>query len=411
MGINNFLLNEGYENKLRIKSALNQHIILKNGKKLIDTSFCSGTLLLGHSNQYINNQFKKQIGKGIAYGLPNLNADKYSIILKKIFSSYSKFIMCSSGSEANTKAIRLARSLSSKEYIVMTSGSWHGSVDQLLFDKNYNKPNKTILSKGLTEDIKKKIILVPYNNFDKTKKIINKFKFKIALVMLEPIQQALPSLYNEDYIKKVYNLCKKNNILICFDEMITGMRVDKFSLQNKLNLKPDISTFGKIIGAGLPVGVIAVTKKIEKKLKKKNYKVFFGGTFSANPLVTQVGYQTINFIYTNKKKIYSKLEKLSKYFENKMNFFFKNNKINIRIIRYNSIIRIIYSNKIVKNKAEREIIEKNLEDKIKKFKKFTINNGVFLSSKGAIFISYAHSLKDIKYIIKILEKAAKKYFN
>ncbi len=156
MGINNFLLNEGYENKLRIKSALNQHIILKNGKKLIDTSFCSGTLLLGHSNQYINNQFKKQIGKGIAYGLPNLNADKYSIILKKIFSSYSKFIMCSSGSEANTKAIRLARSLSSKEYIVMTSGSWHGSVDQLLFDKNYNKPNKTILSNGLTEDIKKK---------------------------------------------------------------------------------------------------------------------------------------------------------------------------------------------------------------------------------------------------------------
>ena len=100
---NKNLLNEGYENKFRVKSGKDQYIFLKNGKKLIDTSFCSGTLLLGHSKNFLNNSFIKQLKKGVAYGLPNTNADKYSLF-EKIFGNYSKFILCNTGSEAN-KAI------------------------------------------------------------------------------------------------------------------------------------------------------------------------------------------------------------------------------------------------------------------------------------------------------------------
>ena len=295
---NKNLLNEGYENKFRVKSALNQHIYLKNGRKLIDTNFCSGTLLLGHSKKIVNNFIKKQLNHGITFGLPNIYADKYSIILKKIFSNYSKFILCNTGSEANGKAIRLARAISKKEYIVMTSGSWHGSVDQLLFDLNtHNYNNKKILSAGLSKDIKKKIIVVPYNDYEKTEKVLNKYNSKIALVILEPIQQALPSILCENYIKNLYQYCKSNKILICFDEMISGIRVDKFSVQNKLNLKPDLSTFGKIIGGGLPIGIIGINKVIENKLKVKKNKVFYGGTFSGNPLVSEIGYQNLSFIY------------------------------------------------------------------------------------------------------------------
>jgi len=409
---NNFMLNESYENKFRIKRASNQYLYLPDGKKLIDTSLCSGTMFLGHSNKYINNKIKHQIKNGIAYGLPNTNADKYSVILKKIFKGYSKFIICGTGSEANTKVIRIARSVTKKEYIVMVSGSWHGSVDQLLFDLDQKKPNKKIhLSNGLTKDIKKKIIVVPYNDFNKTKKIIEKFKSKIALVMLEPIQQAIPSIYNEKYIKQIYKFCKTKKILICFDEIISGIRVNHFSIQNKLNLKPDISTFGKIIGGGLPVAAIGINKKIENKLKNKNNKVFFGGTFSANPLVSEIGFQNLNYIYRNNKKIYKKLEFLSKYFQNKMNLFFNNNNLNLKIIRYDSILRIIYSKNIIKNKAQRENIENKLLSKINNFQKYVMRNGVFLSKKGAIFFSYSHRLKDIKYIIKILSEASKKKFN
>ena len=299
----NFLLNEGYESSFRIQSASGQYLYLPDGKKIIDTSLCSGTMFLGHSNKFINEKIQKQIKNGTAYGLPNINAEKYSLILKKIFKNYSKFIICSTGSEANTRVIRLARSITNKEYIVMVSGSWHGSVDQLLFDFD-KKKNKTVyLSNGLTKDIKKKIIVVPHNNFYKTKKIIEKFKSKIALVIVEPIQQAVPSKYNEKYIRQIYKLCKIKNILICFDEIITGIRVNNFAIQNKLNLKPDLSTFGKIIGGGLPIGAIGVNRKIEKKLKIQSKKVFFGGTFSANPFVCEIGYQNLSYIYKNRKKI------------------------------------------------------------------------------------------------------------
>ncbi len=406
-----FLINEGYENNFRIKDASGQYIRLSNKKKLIDTSFSSGTLILGHSNRVASTPIKKQIKKGIAYGLPNLNADKFSFLLKKVFKNYSKFIFCSTGSEANTKAIRIARSISNKEYVVMTSGSWHGSVDQLLFDENLNKSSKKTLSHGLTEDIKKKIIVVPYNNIKETVKIIEKFKSKIALVIMEPIQQALPSIYSESYIKKVHNFCKKKKILICFDEMITGIRVEKFSVQNKLNLNPDISTFGKIIGGGLPIGVIAIKRKIETQLKKNENKVFFGGTFSANSLVSEVGYQTLKYIIKNKKIIFNKLEHLSNYLEKKLNLFFIKENINVKLIRYNSIIRICFSKKNIKNKKEREKIETRLRNKIIKFKKYALKNGIYLSKNGAIFLSTSHSLQSIKYIVKVLEKASKKFFS
>ena len=113
------------------------------------------------------------------------------------------------------------------------------------------------------------------------------------MVIIEPIQQALPSK-NKDYIKNIYNFCKSKNILICFDEMITGIRVDKFSVQ-KTKLKPDLSTFGKIIGGGLPIGAIGLSKTVERKLSKQKIKFFWRNLFR-NPLVTEIGYQNLKYL-------------------------------------------------------------------------------------------------------------------
>lgn len=405
------LLNEGYNNQLRIRSASNQYIYLQNGKKLLDTSFCSGTLLLGHSNKRINKSINNQLKHGIAYGMPNQNADKYSYILKKIFKNYSKFVLCSTGSEANTKAIRIARSITKKEYIVMASGSWHGSVDQLLFDLNTRDyKDKKKLSSGLTKDINNKIILIPYNDIEISKKIINQYKSKIALVIIEPIQQALPSYDCEDFIKKIYKFCKSKNLIMCFDEMISGIRVDKFSVQNKLNLKPDLSTFGKIIGGGLPIGIIGMSNKIEKKLKKQKNSVFFGGTFSGNPLVAEVGFQNLDFIFKNKKKIFNHIENLSTYFEKKLNSFFNNNCLDIKVIRYGSILRIIYSKKLIKNKLEREKSEKKYAKKINDFQSFALKKNILLSKRGAIFFCYSYTKKDVDYLIDVISQGTYKFF-
>ena len=114
---------------------------------------------------------------------------------------------------------------------------------------------------------------------------------------------------SEKYVKEIFTYCKKNNILICFDEMITGMRVPELSVFKKLKIVPNIITFGKIFGGGLPIGIIGITKKVEISLNKINNNVFFGGTYSLNPLSSYFGNNTIKFIIKNKNKIYNKLEK------------------------------------------------------------------------------------------------------
>ena len=408
----NLLYNEGYKNNFRVKKAKNQYIFTSRNKKLIDLSMCSGTLILGHSSKIYSEAINKQIKEGSAYGLPNEKAEYFSRMLKKIFPKYSKFVMCNSGAEANIRALRVARAITKKNSIAMVSGSWHGSLDQLLFDNiTINEKIKlSPLSNGLATNYSKNVIVLPYNNYELTKKILKKNKNKIALVIIEPIQQYIPNELSEIYIKKILNFCKKNEILICFDEMITGMRIREFSVQQKLNLSPDISTFGKIIGGGLPIGVVAINKKIENKLKKINPRVFFGGTFSGNPLTSHVGAQTIKFILKNKKKFYLKIEKLSKFFENNLNSFFIKNNIKFKVYNYHSMLRIIFSNEQIYNRTDRDLSESKLNKKIEKFKKYVIQNGVYHPDRGAYFISYCHSKKDIKYICKVFIKGMRKYF-
>ena len=314
--------------------------------------------------------------------------------------------MCATGSEANMKALRIARAITKKNKIVMISGSWHGSVDELLYSSNDTKSKfQKKLSNGLINN--KNTILIPYNNIEESKKILNKQKKDIAILIIEPIQQSLPLIKSEKYIKQIFKYCKKNNILICFDEMITGLRLPEFSVFKKLKIVPDILTFGKIFGGGVPIGIIGLTKKIERALNKN--MVFFGGTYSFNPLSSFLGLNTVSFILKNRIKIYKKLEDLSKYLTNSLNEFTEKNNIDVKLIRYASVIRIIFTKKSLQNKIQKDQEEFKKIKKINKFKKFAFQKKIHLSKNGAIFLSYENSKKDMDYILKIFKYGFKKF--
>lgn len=408
----NLILNSGYNNKFKFTKGLNQFLYVKKNR-FLDLSMCSGTMFLGHSSKIFQKAIIDQKARGSSIGLPNQNAETFSKKLKKIFPQFSKFIISSTGAEANIRAIRIARAITKKDKIAMVSGSWHGSVDPLLFDQKKDKKKylNVPLSSGLSDSEKKNIILVPYNDFGKTKKILNINKDKIALFIIEPIQQYLPMVFSETYVRDVFNFCKNNKILICFDEMITGLRIRDFSVQQRLKLKPDLSTFGKIIGGGLPISVIAISTKTVKKITKLKNNIFFGGTFSANQFSCKIGYETLDFILKNKKKIYDKVDYLSKYFEKQMNSFFQKNNFEMKLYNYFSISRIVFTKKFVKNRIERDFFEKKNQKKIKKFKKFVNSKGIIHPETGAYFISYCHNKNDIDKICKVFKKGIKKFFS
>ena len=204
------ILNEGYDSSKNLfKSGKGPYITGNNKKTYIDLTSGSGTILLGHNNKIFKQSIKEFLSKNYSnFSLPNIHAHKFSNNLKKILPNFSKFIFCNSGAEANLKALRIARAVTGKDHVANVSGSWHGSIDQFLF-KSDTRGNPSAISSGLEKNLSKKIIYLPYNNIEKTKKILKKNKKKISCVFFEPIPGCLPTGENTLYIKFLSDFCKK----------------------------------------------------------------------------------------------------------------------------------------------------------------------------------------------------------
>jgi len=405
------ILNEGYKNSKQLfLRGLGSKVYCKNNQEFIDITSAGGTSLLGHNNKIFKDSIKKFLNNNFSnFALPNEHANKLSKNLRKIFPQFSKFIFCNSGAEANMKAIRIARAVTKKDNIINVSGSWHGSIDQFLFTID-KKGKKKPLSSGLEKKIEKKIIYAPYNDFKKTKKIIDKHKNKICCVMIEPIQGCLPTDKNMVYLSLLNEYCKKRKIILILDEIITGLRTDCSSVQNKYNLNSDISTFGKVFGNGLPIGFIGISKKIEKKIDRNKQKIFFGGTFSGNSFSTHLANETIKFLIKNKKKVFSNLEAKSKKFCEGIHKNILKNNLNIKVVRFKSVIRIIFTNKNPQNRLQRDFLEKKNNLNKKNFVNFLRKNKIVFPSNGIIFMNTSILTSEIDYLIKIISRGLIAYF-
>jgi glutamate-1-semialdehyde aminotransferase len=181
--------------------------------------------------------------------------------------------------------------------------------------------------------------------------------------------------------------------------MITGLRVNGNSVQEYLKILPDISIFGKAFGGGLPIGVIALSKKTLNKIKKKKLNIFYGGTYSGNSFSTTLAYETTKYI-TKNKKIINDLNQKSKYFQTTINNFLQQKKIPARIYRFQSLLRFVFTDKIINNRAQRDFFEIKSANKINKFKDFLKSKNILYPKNGLIFLSAKTSINNLNFIIK-----------
>ena len=404
------IMNEGYVGGDDFITSGKGSNITINKKKVLDLSLCAGSLILGHNSKIYRDSVREVLKLNISnFAAKNLHAANLSKTLKRIFPQYSKFIFCNSGTEAVIKSLRVARAVSKKDVIISVSGSWHGSTGELLFtnDKKYKNVE---LSEGLDKNYSKKLKFIPYNNIEDSKKILDKNRNKIMCIIIEPIQGCLP-MNTEKYLKFLSDYSKKNNITLIFDEIITGIRFDCSSVQNIFKLNPSISTFGKCLGGGFPIGIIALKKNIVDKLKKNKKNVFFGGTFSVNSINTYVGNKVVNFIIKNKKQIFKSLNEKANYLQTKLNEFFIKHNYRARCFRFSSILRIVFSDKKIINRTQRDFLEKKNRSTIEKFRKFLIKNKIYYSKNGIIFLATTTSYRDINHLINVIQKGFRNNFN
>ena len=388
--------------KLVIEAAKNQYLYANN-QKYLDFCMSNGAMILGHSNKIFLKSINNQKNFGSNFSFTNIQNEKYKNEIKKMFIQYKGIHFCNSGSEANIRALRIIKTITSKKKFAMINGSWHGSVDNFMF--GLSEKNK-IFETGGSSYQQRDVIMLKYNDIKYSLNLLKKNKKKLAGLILEPIQASSPTEKSEKFIKAISKFCKKYNILIIFDEIITGLRVKNFTIFKKLKIEPDIITFGKIFGGGLPIGICCIKKNLNNKIEKLQKKIFFGGTFSGNPLVSEAGLNTFKFIKKNKKGINKHTEKISKYIEIKINNHCKRKNYNFRIQRYESILKPMFSNKLILNKIIKEKTDPKLTE-TDKLRKFLLKNLIFIPRSGTIFVSFIHNManakKLVKYIVKYLD--------
>lgn len=387
----------------RIKKANSQYIWDEFGNKRIDFYLGAGSQILGHSNVEISNAFTLQLNKGIIYAGESEDIHLLCEKLTEFIPEHlNNFIFCSSGTEATMRALRYARLSTGKDKIACFRGGWHGMNEWTLLDSagRVSDFNRATSKMGIPNVVGNNVIELEFN-CEKSLDIIKLNKSQLACVILEPVPGSCP-LLNLEYLKQVEKICNENGIVLIFDEIITGFRLSIGGISKLYGIRPDIITYGKILGGGLPVGLVAMSASIvETTFRDKTKTALAGGTFSANPLVSAVSLKVLEIL---KYKDYSDINEAGNKIRKNLNNYFVDNSLPLSMIGVGSVSRLIYTNLEVKNRSERDINELNITIQNEIIRNI-YNNGIYWPPNGIIFNGFCHSNKDIDLLIDVISSS------
>ena len=364
-----------------------------------------GAMILGHSDNRILKKLNKVSKNGLTYGAPNVAETEIAEFIINNIPSIDKIRMVNSGTEATMSAARLARGYTKKDIIIKFNGCYHGHGDAFLVEAGsgattFGKPSSSGVTKGSSKDT----ISLPYNDKEAIKKIFSKYKNKIACVIIEPIAGNMNFVRSDkSFLTLIRKLCTQNNSLLIFDEVMTGFRVNFKGAQACYKIKPDLTTFGKVIGGGLPVGAFGGKSKIMDMLAPDG-PIYQAGTLSGNPLAMNCGLETLKII--SKKNFFKKLSTKTKSFADNLNKIATDYKYDFHADSEGGMFGLYFTNKKPKNIED---IKKSNLDEFNRFFTHMINNGVFFapSAYEAGFMSESHTNKDLEKIYRLFKSFIK----
>ena len=268
-----------------------------DGNTFIDFCCSWGPLILGHANLEVQEAIIESVKKGTSYGAPTALGNEIGAMILDNHRFIEKLRFVSSGTEAVMSAIRLARGYSGKNKIIKFEGCYHGHVDSLLVKAGSGLATfGTSTSAGIPQSFINDTLVLPLNNLEALEQVLKKQVNEIACVIIEPIPANNGLLLqSKAFLKGLSELCKKYEVLLVFDEVISGFRVGFEGASGYYDVPADIYTFGKIIGGGLPVGAYASSKEIMAQIAPEG-PVYQAGTLSANPVAMSAGLSTLRIL-------------------------------------------------------------------------------------------------------------------
>ena len=374
---------------MEIEAAHGCYVTDYTGNTYIDTTMGSGAQLIGHGNP-LSLKIAKQIEKGTIYTIPNSYTHEVNSYLKKYINPdlHDQYIFCSSGTEANMRAIRLARACNGKSLIGRFHGGWHGGLDGFLKEHPDNK--------GVPEQVDNLFKVLAYNDDNCFEQITS----DMSAVIIEPVQGSNPRSDIKEFLHRLREHCTKKNVLLIFDEVMTGFRLSAKGGAGVFSVRPDIVTYGKVLGGGFPIGAVGARREI---METEN--VFYGGTFSANPLSMYAAKTILQTIVDKTYIKYDELDTTGKTFRDNLNEFFISQDKKMRVIGCGAINRIIFTDKFVMNRKDRDSHE--LAGAQYAFSEKLKSLDVFVNTNGLYHFSMSHTPDVVEKLIDCIKRASK----
>ena len=283
-----------------------------DGNRYVDLFGSWGPMILGHAYPPVVEAIREAAGRGASFGASHAGEGNLAELVRACFPSVEKMRFVSSGTEACMSAIRLARGFTGRNFVIKFEGCYHGHADALLVKAGSGVATLGIPgSAGVPEEFTQFTLALPFNNLSVVEHAFQKYKHQIACVIVEPVvgnMGCVPAA--DDYLVGLRMLTERERSVLIFDEVMTGFRVAYGGAQELYNIRPDLTTMGKIIGGGLPVGAYGGPKEIMDLVAPLG-PMYQAGTLSGNPLAMAAGCAMLKQLRDRKGEIYPRLEKLS----------------------------------------------------------------------------------------------------
>lgn len=385
-----------------IKKAEGAYVYDADNNKYIDYIGSWGPMILGHNNTEIQNAVVEAAKNGLSFGTATEIEVDVAELICSLVPSIEMIRMVNSGTEAVMSAIRVARGYTKRDKIIKFEGCYHGHSDSLLVKAGSGVMTAGVPdSAGVPEGCAKDTLSAVYNDFSSVEALFEENKGEIAALIVEPVAANMGVVEpKKGFLQKLRDICANNGTVLIFDEVITGFRLQIDGAQGYYGITPDLTTFGKIIGGGMPVGAYGGKREIMECVSPVG-SVYQAGTLSGNPIAMAAGITELTILKEN-PSIYDNINYLGEYYRRGLKEILKKYSKNDQVTGIGSLSCIFFTESDV---TDYKTAKSSDVTEFSRYFNYMIEHGIHMapSQFEAIFISNAHTTEDINNTLNIFE--------
>lgn len=379
-----------------------------NGNEYIDYVLGSGPLILGHNHPAVVGAVQKQLTKGSTFYALNEPAIRLAEVLTEAVPCGEAVRFQTTGSEAVISAVRLARTYTGREKILKFEGSFHGGSDLAQFSSPPRNPSPFPEffpdCDGIPSSMQRDILVTPFNDVEQATEVIERYRKKLAAVLVEPLQRALKP--EPGFLESLRKTTRAHAIPLIFDEVVTGFRLAWGGAQERYGVVPDLACYGKILGGGFPLSAIVGKRDIlelaDPKRKGKDTYCFLGGTLTGNPIACAAGLETLDILKT--PGVYERLHALGNRLREGIRQIGIALSVPLQVLGDGPVLQTFFVDPSTPLKNHRDLLRAHKERAVG-FGHELIRRGVYCTPGGKMYLSIAHTDDDIDRTLEAIREA------